>query len=59
MTENNTDFSKFENCKFRSGRQMLKTRCCSKKISAFKCVKKNIFPLSPIRHCSSCQEFEK
>jgi hypothetical protein len=57
MENENTDFSKFENCKYRSKRQLIKTSCCSKKISAFKCLKKNIIPLSPIKHCLTCEDF--
>lgn len=57
---NQSEFFKFEQCKFRTRQEILKKSCCSNKtFKAYGCVLKKIFPLSPETHCKNCKEFSQ
>jgi hypothetical protein len=56
--EQDPSFIKFETCKYRSTSKKIKKKCCGAgTIEGYSCFLKNIFPLSPIRHCLICESF--
>jgi hypothetical protein len=56
--ENTEGAEKFETCIHRSKDFTIKKSCCSSlNINGYMCLKREIFPLSYINHCTLCDEY--